>query len=108
MTKCNQGLRVIYNRFHDKDEVATEVKELREQHVAIDVELLSLYGWGDIQLCHDFRKFKRDQRFLISELARNEIVMRLSKLNKVLSDEDCTSKPTTNPQKPNTEESLLF
>ena len=80
------GLTSFYNRFHDPADFESEVLTLRMKHVAMDDAVLRAYGWGDITLGHAFHNVsslpQNDcTRFTISELARVEVLRRLSELN---------------------------
>ena len=43
-----EGLTRTYNRFHDPDEHATDIKRLRELHHLMDQAVLRAYGWDDL------------------------------------------------------------
>ncbi len=55
--------------------------EHRRMHIRLDNAVLGVYGWGDIELRHDYYGFGHDARFAVSPDARNEILRRLLKLN---------------------------
>jgi hypothetical protein len=48
MTKRNEGLTKIYNRFHARGENAPDIARLRVLHAEMDVALLRAYGWDDL------------------------------------------------------------
>ncbi|MBK6580208.1 MAG: hypothetical protein IPG17_29385 [Sandaracinaceae bacterium] len=48
MIRNNEGLTKTYNRFHDPDETAPDILELRRLHAAMDRAVLDAYGWTDI------------------------------------------------------------
>ena len=75
------GLTDIYNRFHDTDESAADIKKLRDLHVEMDTAVAAAYGWSDLNLGHGFHQTKQGTRFTISESARREVLARLLKLN---------------------------
>lgn len=84
--KENKGLTKLYNSFHNSNENASYVKEMRELHEQIDYAVTKAYGWTDIDLEHNFYEVsylpENDRiRFTISETARLEILKRLSDLN---------------------------
>jgi hypothetical protein len=76
-----EGLTKTYNRLHDQSSVDPLIVELRSLQVKMDEIVASSYGWGDIDLCHDFHKSNRGVRFSISEDARRELLDRLLALN---------------------------
>src|SRR5262249_23804276 len=43
----NEGLTVVYNRFHSAAETAEDIERLRELHAAMDCAVLDAYGWHD-------------------------------------------------------------
>ena len=48
MVKNHEGLTKTYNRFHDPNETAPEIMQLREFHTVMDRAVLDAYGWADI------------------------------------------------------------
>ncbi|WP_422884717.1 Eco57I restriction-modification methylase domain-containing protein [Nannocystis pusilla] len=48
MLAGGHGLTSLYNRFHDPDERAGDIAELRELHAALDRAALAAYGWTDL------------------------------------------------------------
>ena len=48
MIERNEGLTKSYNRFHERAETLTDILRLRELHAAMDVAVLSAYGWNDL------------------------------------------------------------
>jgi hypothetical protein len=48
MIARDEGLTKTYNRFHDPDEHAPDIKRLRDLHHAIDVAVLRAYCWNDL------------------------------------------------------------
>jgi hypothetical protein len=81
MSKRNEGLTKIYNKYHDKKEVSCEINQLRELHIEMDKVVTNAYGWDDIKLEHNFISTKKGMRFTISEKARHELLDRLLQLN---------------------------
>ncbi|MBG5949431.1 ATP phosphoribosyltransferase regulatory subunit [Proteus terrae] len=82
------GLTKLYNRFHTKAEHDSCIEELRELQYKMDTDVARAYGWGDLELDHDFHKVsylpENDRvRFTISEAARVEVLKRLSELNRL-------------------------
>ena len=81
MQSRQEGLTKTYNRFHDPEESAEDIEQLRELHVELDEAVADAYGWGDLDLGHGFHETKQGLRFTISEEARREILDRLLLLN---------------------------
>jgi len=80
------GLTKTYNLFHDPACADADVVRLRELHAAMDRAVLACYGWGDINLQHNFYPNDRGQmRYTISPEARREVLHRLLGLNLYLS-----------------------
>ena len=94
------GLTKIYNLFHSPDlspEMVAKVAkiggnaatagfesilELRRLHVGLDLAVRDAYGWGDVDLQHDFHEVEtlpeNDRvRYTISPAARREVLSRL-------------------------------
>jgi hypothetical protein len=81
------GLTKLYNRFHDPEDTDNATVEMRHLHQTIDEVVALAYGWDDLALEHDFHEVdylpENDRvRFTISEKARNEVLDRLTILNK--------------------------
>jgi hypothetical protein len=81
MLSRQEGLTKTYNRFHNPDETAADIQQLREFHVEMDNAVAAAYGWQDIDLRHDFHETKQGLRYTISETARREVLDRLLLLN---------------------------
>ena len=81
MLSRQEGLTKTYNRFHNRDETAADIQQLRELHVEMDNAVAAAYGWQDIDLGHDFHETKQGLRYTISETARREVLDRLLLLN---------------------------
>lgn len=93
MSRFGIGLTKLYNRFHDPEEGGEWVVGLRDLYRDIDEKVLNAYGWGDLDLGHAFHSVpylpERDRtRFTISELARIELLRRLSELNRQRYEEE--------------------
>ncbi|EIX9393604.1 ATP phosphoribosyltransferase regulatory subunit [Klebsiella pneumoniae] len=87
MVNRDIGLTQLYNLFHDPNERDSELNILREKQLEIDVAILNIYGWDDINLSHDFYNVaylpeNDNKRFTISEPARIEVLRRLAELNR--------------------------
>lgn len=76
-----EGLTKIYNRLHDRRDVSSEIQRLRFLHCALDKAVCEAYGWGGINLEHDFHQIKQGTRFTISEKAKRDVLRRLLELN---------------------------
>jgi hypothetical protein len=48
MLATNEGLTKTYNRFHDPEEDAPGIQNLRKLHAALDRAVLVAYGWSDL------------------------------------------------------------
>jgi hypothetical protein len=81
MTKRQEGLTKTYNRFHNTEEMGSEIQGFRDLHVALDHEVAAAYSWTDLKLDHGFHETKQGIRFTISEAARREVLQRLLQLN---------------------------
>ena len=92
MVRNNEGLTTTYNRFHDPDERAPEILELRELHAAMDRALLTAYHWTDLAaratseflLDHDDdepRARKKPWRYRWPQAFHDEVLARLLDLN---------------------------
>ena len=81
MLARQSGLTKTYNRFHNPDETATDIQQLRELHVEMDRAVAAAYNWSNLDLEHGFHDTKQGLRFTISETARREVLDRLLQLN---------------------------
>ena len=81
MLTTQQGLTKTYNRFHNPDDTAPDITQLRTLHIEMDTAVAVAYGWQDLKLDHDFHETKQGLRFTISEAARREVLDRLLALN---------------------------
>ncbi|BBD70809.1 hypothetical protein NIES4072_71750 [Nostoc commune NIES-4072] len=81
MQTRQEGLTKTYNRFHNPDETAADIQQLRELHIEMDNAVTAAYGWQDLELSHGFHQTKQGLRFTISETARREVLDRLLELN---------------------------
>lgn len=82
-----EGLTKIYNRFHDPDETADDITEMRELHRELDTTVAAAYGWVDLAanegaaLRHDFHETKQGVRWTLHPDVRRDILERLLALN---------------------------
>jgi hypothetical protein len=81
MQTRKEGLTKTYNRFHNPEETAADIQQLRSLHIEMDNAVAAAYGWQDIDLGHDFHETKQGLRYTISETARREVLDRLLLLN---------------------------
>jgi hypothetical protein len=81
MQNRQEGLTKTYNRFHKPEENETDIEQLRQLQIEMDLAVAAAYGWNDLSLDHDFHETKQGTRFTISETARREILDRLLRLN---------------------------
>ena len=106
MVRNNQGLTATYNRFHDPDETAPDILELRRLHAAMDRAVLDAYGWTDIptdcvpRLDYEEpededaeetgkkRRKKKPWRLRWPEAVHDEVLARLLSLNQQRAEEE--------------------
>jgi len=92
MVRNEEGLTKIYNRFHDPDECAPEIQELRLLHAAMDRAVFDAYGWSGISTdCEFLLDYEIDEeewgnkrkpwRFRWPDAVRDEVLARLLELN---------------------------
>lgn len=81
MLRRQEGLTQTYNRFHNRQETASDITALRELHRQMDEAVKQAYGWHDLELAHNFHETKQGIRFTISPEARQEVLDRLLELN---------------------------
>jgi hypothetical protein len=84
------GLTAFYNLFHDPEEKSQDICAVREMQDRIDAEVLSLYGWSDLAVGSGFHVVDRlaandNVRYELPASIRDQIVQRLSALNKELT-----------------------
>jgi hypothetical protein len=58
MQRRGEGLTTTYNRFHDPDEPAADIHELRRLHAELDRAVLIAHAWQDL-LPHAHAQFQR-------------------------------------------------
>lgn len=111
MKLINQGLTQVFNLFHSKELTLLEIQKISKQgestckrafddlevlrtlHKQMDEAVLMAYGWGDIQLRHDFYEVdylpENDRvRYTIHPDARKEVLKRLLELNHQYYEEE--------------------
>jgi len=77
----SEGLTKIYNLFHDPDQSSEDIAELRHLHRKMDEAVAAAYGWGKLDLGHEFRETGEGTRYTLSPPARREVLDRLLELN---------------------------
>lgn len=95
------GLTKLYNNFHKPEHNDPDYGKLRGLLQKLDEQVLIEYGWSDIDLDHDFHEVaslpENDcVRFTISELARIEVLKRLSTLNRERYEAEQTASSLKN------------
>lgn len=80
MQTRQEGLTKTYNRFHNPDESADDIQQLRQLHVEMDNAVAAAYRW-ELDLDHNFHQTKQGLRYTISEPARREVLDLLLQLN---------------------------
>ena len=86
MAENNKGMTKFYNDFHNPTENNPAIQQLRELQVEINKAVTNTYGFNELDLKHGFHEVaylpESDRlRFTISEVARVEVLRRLSELN---------------------------
>jgi hypothetical protein len=92
MVKNDEGLTKTYNRFHDPNEVAPDIRRLRDLHSAMDRAVLDAYGWTDVPtacgflLDHEIEEEewsdkKKPYRYRWPDDVRDEVLAKLLDLN---------------------------
>ena len=88
MQARREGLTATYNRFHNPNDRAPDIQELRDLHVEMDHAVAAAYGWQDLALGHDFHDTQQGVRFTVSEPARRDLLDRLLALNHQRHEEE--------------------
>ena len=112
MIENNVGLTEFYNRFHSIDCKEDSIEKTRKTMRLIDEAIALAYGWSDLKLDHNIYEVNYlpvtdRNRFTISDQARSEIIVRLSKLNHERYEEEVAQglhdkKNTSTPRKKKT------
>ncbi|EKQ5913305.1 hypothetical protein P6A00_002559 [Vibrio parahaemolyticus] len=87
MLENQKGMTKFYNDLHDQTLYSFEISALREKQIALNDAVLFAYGFNDLEPeygfhCVGYLPEGKNTRFTISEKAREEILYRLSMLNK--------------------------
>ena len=92
MVRNAKGLTKTYNHFHDPNEAAPKIVQLRDLHASMDWAVLDAYGWTDVPTDCDFlldyeideeewgRK-KKPYRYRWLDNVRDDVLARLLELN---------------------------
>ncbi len=88
MQTRREGLTATYNRFHNPNDRAPNIQQLRDLHVEMDHAVAAAYGWQDLALDHAFHDTKQGLRYTVSESARRELLDRLLALNHQRHEEE--------------------
>jgi hypothetical protein len=81
MVARQEGLTRTYNRFHDPVEKSSDIAQLRTLQMEMDQAVAAAYGWGDLDLGHDFHQTRQGLRYTMTESARHTVLGRLLMLN---------------------------
>ena len=92
MVRNGEGMTKTYNRFHDPDETAPDIAELRTLHADMDRAVLAAYGWRDIAPDCEFLldyaideeewgRRKKPWRYRWPDATHDEVLARLLALN---------------------------
>jgi hypothetical protein len=98
MVRHSEGLTQTYNRFHDPNELDSDILQLRQLHEEMDCAVLAAYGWHDLQPQCEFlldyedetetedeaapqRQRKKPYRYRWNETTHDEVLARLLALN---------------------------
>ena len=92
MVRHGEGLTKVYNHFHDPQENAPEIVELRRLHAVMDRAVLDAYGWHDVPTDCEFLldyeineeewgAKKKPYRYRWPDEVRDDVLARLLELN---------------------------
>jgi hypothetical protein len=103
MTRNQEGMTAVYNRFHDKYEDGADIQKMRDLHAQMDRVVLDAYGWSDLLPVHDFildyeeaedeedggkRRRKEPWRYRWTDEFRDEVLARLLDLNRERAEDE--------------------
>ena len=77
----SKGMTYLYNLVNNPKITDFDVQALRDCHEKNDRETISAYGWSDLDLCHGYHETAQGVCFTMAEVACQEILQRLLKLN---------------------------
>lgn len=110
MIATQKGLTDTYNRFHNPDDHAVDVVELRRLHAAMDTAVLRAYGWDDLvervvatfveehpetadnEATGTKKRRKRAWRLRWPDAVRDEVLARLLERNRVQAAEELAAR----------------
>jgi hypothetical protein len=93
------GLTDVMNAVHTPSNTDVTVVDLRSLLATIDGQVAAAYGWADIAISYDFRKFSGGSvndpwRWALSEEVTVELMRRLTELNRQRFEELSLAKAT--------------
>lgn len=88
MKNRNQGLTNTYNQFHDQQDASSDIRDLRNLQIEMDLIVANAYGWADLNCEHGFYETKQGMRFTISEKAKRDVLQRLLIINHQQFDDE--------------------
>lgn len=99
MVENNQGLTVLYNRYHNPEEMDSDIVRLRELHLEMDRAVLSAYGWNDIEPVYEFsleheesrEKGMKPWRYGWNKGSKNKVLNRLWEMNEERYEQEVIS-----------------
>jgi hypothetical protein len=110
MVRNNEGLTKTYNRFHNPNEIDSDILKMRELHTAMDRAVLEAYGWSDIHTdCEFLLDYEIDEeewgdkkkpyRYRWPDEVRDEVLARLLELNAQRAKEEALTGAANKPAK---------
>ncbi|GAB2766547.1 Eco57I restriction-modification methylase domain-containing protein [Amycolatopsis magusensis] len=81
LCQARGGLRPVMNAFSDANHRSSEIDELRALFVELDLEVLSIFDWADVQPTYDFHERNNLTRFTVDSVSRDELLYRLLEEN---------------------------
>lgn len=93
-SKRSIGLTEFYNLINEESQNSADIIGFRSVMKNLDLKVLNVYGWDDIDLNHGFHHVDylpegKNLRYTISERAREELLFRLGVLNKEMYEAEC-------------------
>ena len=98
MQEKDIGLTKLMNDFHCPSVKDPPISTVRDAYIAMNRSVALAYGWGDLNLEFDFFETgngnsEKEARFSVSPNLREEILRRLSELNKSRHNEEAEDPP---------------
>jgi hypothetical protein len=81
MEARQEGLTALYNRFHNQNDTAQDIEELRRLHREVDCLVAQSYGWLNLEMHHGFFDTKQGIRYSIDPNAQRIVLELLITLN---------------------------